>query len=95
MTRYKFRIDTPWGKKGEIAMHPTYSFGESNEYAPVSMEHFPDLFEIIPEPDPVEKVANFLAEKDREWHSEQRHWNYENLARLLIDAGLDPEKLCK
>lgn len=43
MTTYRFKIDTPWGKKG----------------VEVSDQHkcsdFPDIFEPIPEEDPVEK----------------------------------------
>jgi len=87
--KYRFRIDTPFGKRGTIIDDGSMSSFKIAGFQ--SLSDFPDLFEPIPEADPVEKVAKWLrAVFDRKT-------GYglfsSDCAKDLIAAGLDPERL--
>lgn len=91
--KYRVKIHTPWTKKGEVFVYYEMAGGEFIYWASeenflssgVDPKKFPEIFEPIP--DPVEKVAEWLAV----------HWkggdSYRGVAEIIISAGLDPESL--
>lgn len=85
MKQYRFKIDTPWGKKGEEAKAVW-----ANDISYLKPELFPDLFEEIP--DSVEKVAAKLADL---WAQPNGGLfeTWKAIAKATIAAGLDPDKL--
>lgn len=96
MARYRFKVNTPWGKKGRtcpevldvcFAVHDTFAASPSD---------YPDLCEPIPETGPVQVVANWLRKNHTEWSQRpvdvDPNWE-EYAATRLLGAGLDPSKL--
>lgn len=89
--RYRFKIDTPWGKKGKESyfFYEKLSMGK-RESLMINHEEYPDFFEPIPEPkveDPVEKVKTWLNTRC------SCYANHPNLVEELLAAGLRPEDL--
>lgn len=95
--KYRFKIDTPWGKAGTSVPPiitdsdvPRNSFGYL-----LDCSKFPGVFEPIPEVSPEEKVAKWLRDEcPYHWHDSWNEpmWSL-NLSIKLIAAGLDPDKL--
>ena len=88
--KYRFKLDTPWGKKGELAPERD-TFGW--RVREINAEDFPDLFEPVPEEDPKERVAKWLLSFVTGMQYLTLSSFVSEIANKLVDAGLDPEKL--
>ncbi len=95
MKKYRFKIDTPWGKKGdEIPRDPDgmcsrfcTHIARDSEY-----ELFPEIFEPIEEKTPEQKIIKWMCNNVLSINGSPRFIS-EIAARELIAAGLDPDKL--
>ena len=64
MTKYKFKIDTPWGKKGEFyTVNHIWNASLKKWEKPNIIYDFPELFEEIQEKTNHEKWHDILCEK--------------------------------
>jgi hypothetical protein len=81
MKQYRFKIDTPWGKKGESPKGWVHADCFVNDHLLKDPAKCPDVFEEIP--DPVERVREWLLHV----------MPAKDLAEHLLAAGLDVEKL--
>lgn len=90
--KYRFKIDCPMGKKGVEA--PMDSYGHVSHWIGLNTcppGLYPDLFEPIPEEDPLTKVRNWL---EHIWKT-RTYEDLEDLSKQLLAAGLRPEDLSK
>lgn len=105
MKKYRFKIDTPWGKRGDEIHHLGKPVMGPMWFSP---ERYSALFEEVPELDPVEKVGKWLYETKYPNHGQhlyrgesmctweqlgptQNEWL--SISQKLLAAGLDPNKL--
>lgn len=58
MTKYKFKIDTPWGKKGDELTVVQGSLGQW--FKPNNPQDYPELFEEVKEKTNEEKIAKVI-----------------------------------
>ena len=63
MTKYKFKIDTPWGKKGGILLSTAFLL--DGRLTSLKPEYYPEIFEPIPEKTNKDKWNDILCEKLR------------------------------
>lgn len=88
--KYRFKIDTPQGLKGDIIAVPireglNYFNLRCELHICHSPEAYPDIFEEVIEKNSIEIVVSWLRGSNVMTYSE--------IAQKLLSAGLDPEKL--
>jgi len=95
MKKYRLKVNSPWGKKGDIANlneNGVMYYGQNTNVKPYPIisgftpDNFPEIFEELIEP------------SDEEWFCEQlknhiASFGYKSLAISLITNGFDVKKL--
>lgn len=99
MKRYKLKVDSPWGKKGDIANlneNGVMYYGQNTNVKPYPIisgftpDNFPDIFEEIIEPSDEEWLSEWLLGIVRR---SGLYDIYTNISSELIANGFDVKKL--
>jgi len=101
MKKYRLKIDSPWGKKGDVKLTDDdgylYHAVRINDYSPTpciikfSPERYEDLFEKVIEPTDEEFLRHWLFKNDIS--DKESYDSYLVLAKALIQHGFDVKKL--
>ena len=100
--KYRFRIDTPWGKKGLnltfFNFEPPTFVADTGGYKSFAIDHpekYPDLFEPVEESD-VERLAKWLAGivgREIENFRPEKFSDFYLISNALINRGVNVDKL--
>jgi len=103
MTKYKFKIDTPWGKKGDelknnnIDMGVAMGFWGIQSFKVLDPSSYPELFEEI-----IETFEEIIKENEKKWIeiiynlAKKDFLNRETLLKLLklLNADAEYNEIC-
>lgn len=88
MTKWKFRIDTPWGKKGEDAQTLIHHSG-GKKYI-IDFSDYPQIFEPIEEKSDEEYLGFYLFERSGPLSGDE---SMKLAERLLSSNAINPDFL--